>query len=83
MPAGTGSTVTGNTAYGNGGSAGGPVYGIYASPGSTVTGNTARQNIDYGLFVSNYYLVDQNTAYGNDTNMYTGAGCVLGSNCAP
>ena len=78
-----GSTVTGNTARDNGTSATSYVYGISAGTGSTVTGNTARNNADYGIYAFSYCLVDQNTAYGNDTNLYTGTGCVLGVNCAP
>ncbi|MBA7679146.1 hypothetical protein ES703_87429 [subsurface metagenome] len=50
---------------------------------TTTTGNTAYLNAEYGIIVGNYCLVDQNTAYGNGTNMYIGGGCVLGTNCAP
>ena len=74
---GYGCTVTGNTCYDNDG------RGIWADDGCTVTGNTAYGNTNYGIYAYRYCLVDQNTAYGNGTNMYTGTGCVLGTNCAP
>jgi parallel beta-helix repeat protein len=44
-PAGSGSTVSDNTAYQNGS------HGIQAEGGSTVQGNTMRQNNGYGLLV--------------------------------
>lgn len=61
------------------------INGIIAYPGSgsTVTGNTAYGNTNFGIYTFDYCLIDQNTAYGNGTNMYTGTGCVLGTNCAP
>ena len=70
-------TVTGNTCYDNGDD------GIWAGNGCTMTGNTAYGNTDYGIYAAGYCLIDQNTAYNNGTNMYTGTGCVLGTNCAP
>ena len=75
--AGPGCTVTGNTCYNNGDD------GIVVGTGSTVTGNTARDNTNHGIDAGGYCLIDQNTAYGNGTNMSTGTGCVLGTNCAP
>jgi len=61
--------VTGNTAFGNGGSA---TFNVW------------------GICLSGYNLVDQNTAYGNGTgaggatNMNLGVGgCVYGINVAP
>lgn len=61
-------TVTGNTAYGNGDSAGGTVYGIYLGGYNLVDQNTAYSN---------------NTA-GGGTNMTLGVtGCVYGNNVAP
>ncbi len=86
-----GCTLTGNTVFNNGDMAAGTyVYGILAGNGSTVTGNTSCDNgtgasgTVYGINAGEYNLVDQNTAYNNSgTNMGTGTGCVLGTNCAP
>jgi parallel beta-helix repeat protein len=72
-----GSTVTGNTAYYNG------TCGIYVGSSSTIIGNTARSNGTYGIRTPSYSLVDQNAAFGNTTNLSTGEGCVLGTNCTP
>ena len=74
---GSGCTVKSNTAYDNGSS------GIYVGSGCTVIGNTARSNTAYGLYCYSYCLVDQNTSYDNGPNLYTGTGCVVGTNVAP
>lgn len=81
--AGTGSTVTGNVAYGNGD------IGIAAGLGSTVTGNTAYGNGRNGIYLAGNCLVDQNTAYNNDqsvggyANISACASCTFGLNHAP
>jgi parallel beta-helix repeat protein len=72
-----GCTVTGNTAYSNGS------YGFNVGSSSAIIGNTARDNGSYGIRTPSYSLVDQNAAFGNTTNLSTGTGCVLGTNCAP
>ena len=74
---GSGCTVKSNTAYDNNSS------GIYVGSGCTVIGNTARSNTAYGLYCYSYCLVDQNTSYNNGPNLYTGTGCVVGTNVAP
>jgi parallel beta-helix repeat protein len=62
------------TASGNGTSATGYVYGIYASSGSTVTGNTVRDNGNsatsyvYGIYAYTGSTVTGNTAYYNGTS---------------
>lgn len=71
-----GSTVTGNICYGNS-------DGINVLTGCTIIGNTAKDNANLGISASSYCMVDQNAAYNNGTNMFTGTGCVLGTNCAP
>ncbi len=97
--AGNGSTITGNTAYGNGILADNSflIVGFFSGNGSTVIGNTARNNGDsaingivYGIYLSGYNLVDQNTAFSNGsgtvspTNIpLTIPGCVYGNNVAP
>jgi len=73
---GSNSTATGNTCSGN------HVDGIEAAF-STVIGNTCNDNIAYGLHLVGCNLVDQNTAYGNGTNMQGDICCAFGTNCAP
>ncbi len=70
--AGSGSTVTGNTAYKNGYSATGDVYGIRAGYGSTVARNTAYKNgysatgnVVNGIDAGYGSTVTGNTAYQN------------------
>ena len=88
--ASSGGTVTSNTTCNNGDSSTALyVNGIYTNSSCTVTGNTAYSNGTwatgsvYGLCLGAYNLVDQNTSYSNGTNIYTGSGCALGTNCAP
>jgi len=95
---GDASTVTGNTANGNGtGATGSHVFGIYIGQGSTVTGNTVYDNghsdtaeYVYGIYLFGYSLVDQNTVCNNGIgadwaeNMSLNVtGCVYGNNVAP
>jgi hypothetical protein len=41
----------------------------------------AMGNTDHGIKATTYCLVDQNTAVSNGTDIATGVGCVLGTNC--
>ena len=93
--AGSGSTVTDNTANLNGGSATGPfVYGIYGNSGSTVANNTvygnglsAGSHVN-GIFADRGSTVTGNTVYGNgfSANRVYGicadTGCTVTSNTA-
>ena len=84
-------TVTGNVSRDNGYSTAATyIYGIQALTGCSVTGNTSNANGSsatgtvYGISISSYCLVDQNTAYDNNgTNMVTGTNCQIGMNLAP
>jgi len=58
-------------------------HGIYAGVGSTIIGNTCSGNTDHGIYLRDYSLVDQNSAYNNGTNMNSATGCVFGKNVAP
>lgn len=73
-----GSTITGNTCGNNVGS-----YGIYVMSGSTVIGNTCSGNTGTGIYLIGNSLVDQNTAYDNETNMENYFPCTFGTNHAP
>jgi parallel beta-helix repeat protein len=85
----SGSTVKDNTAYQNGifsSTAG--TAGVFAASGSTIIGNTAYDNGDngvgYGIWAGGECLIDQNTAYRNESvNLQAGASCTLGTNHAP
>ncbi len=72
-----GSTISGNMAYEN------ADVGITCGSGSNVAGNTAYGNTGWGIYCSSYCMVDQNTSYDNGNNLYTGTGCVVGTNVAP
>ena len=91
-----GSTVTGNTTYRNGIMASGSICGIRVGAGSTVIGNMAYGNGSsttgsevYGIYLVGYSLVDQNTAFNNNTigsgiNIHdNGDNCTFGTNHAP
>lgn len=90
--AGESCTVMNNTTSKNGGAAecfGGPfIYGIFTSTGCTVTGNTSSKNatpissgIAAGIYIGEYSVVDQNTAYSNNgLNMSNSGTCSYGTN---
>ena len=97
MAAVAGFTPIGNSAYDNGDAAtGNTVYGIAGDIDCKVTGNTAFSNGDfatgtvYGIYLSGYNLVDQNTAYSNgidagsatNMNLFVSS-CVYVNNVAP
>jgi hypothetical protein len=77
--AGPGSTVTGNTAHGNGTLAANSVFGIRTHIGSTVTGNTVYDNGDsatgddvYGILVLTGGTATGNTVYDNGDSATAG-----------
>ena len=86
-----GCTLTGNTVFQAGGSADYTnAYGIYASSGCSLMSNcvmsngTAAGGTTYGIFLYGNDVAEQNVSYNNyGTNMYVGAGSVLGNNVAP
>jgi parallel beta-helix repeat protein len=74
---GWGGTVTGNTAYNNGG------HGIRAADGSTVTGNTAYYNEGDGIGTDSNCTVAGNTVSNNkDNGIETASGCTVTGNTA-
>jgi hypothetical protein len=77
-----GSTVLGNTAYGNGGRDGVSPFGpgISASLGCLVKGNTMAENQGYGLQIFSGAAYSDNVLNRNETGTVTGDGSNLGGN---
>lgn len=70
----SGSIISGNTVTENGGT------GIAALGSCSIIGNFAYFNTSFGINAASFCLVDQNTLYGNGTNLYAGTGCQVGLN---
>ena len=72
-----GSTITGNTCYGN------KSDGIVGGFGSTITGNTCYSNVDNGIYANSGSTVIGNTCYSNTASgIYAAEGStVIGNTC--
>ena len=85
---GIGGMVRSNTVSSTGTSANN-VYGIHVSSGCSATNNTVYSNgvgsrgAAVGIYLYGNALVDQNTAYSNDTNISACGNCTMGTNHAP
>jgi parallel beta-helix repeat protein len=79
---GNGSTVSGNTAYGNGNKPFGIGISVY-SYGSTISGNTTYGNGSDGINVGNGCTVIGNTSYNNGGDgIFANYGCTVKNNNA-
>ena len=74
---GMGSTVTGNTAYGN------SYIGIHTQSGCTVTGNTAYENGWHGIYAGPVSTVSGNITYSNNSSgIQAESSCTVTGNTA-
>lgn len=85
---GPGVAVIGCAVYDNGYRAQSSSAGICAREGCTLKNNVVYRNgwgcgISAGIYAPFYCLLDGNSAYEQEDNIFTTPGCVLGLNFAP